>query len=454
MLNASPFIQAGLLLVGYFAFSLFCYRKVITAKWQNHKQRNAKTLIAYASESGSGEQLAHELHIKLKNQGDPALCISLNLVTEQQLKQADTLLIIASTYGEGEAPDNGRHFLGKLNTFKSTFAHLNYAILALGDRAYSQYCQFGLALSKALQYTHCNPLFEPILVDKLNTASIDDWYAHLHNAGVLKQLAVSSALTEVQQSVQELILTAREQVNINSPGAPLFEINLAVPNDLTWQAGDIARLYINNKVREYSIASVPQEQNLKLLVREQKHPNGELGLGSGWLCHQADLNSAQAFSIRANPKFHPLNENQKLILIGNGSGLAGLRAHIKHREIAQQHRNWLIYGERCAEHDLPWHQELAAWFNAKHLTEIDLAFSRQTADNKIKVGRCHSGYVQDALLAQQSKLKDWVNNGAAIFICGSLQGMAKDVETTLVRILGQTTLNKLEQQGHYRKDVY
>ena len=227
-----------------------------------------------------------------------------------------------------------------------------------------------------------------------------------------------------------------------------------MPNDLTWQAGDIARLYINNKVREYSIASVPQEQHLKLLVREQKHPNGELGLGSGWLCHQADLNSAQAFSIRANPKFHPLNENQKLILIGNGSGLAGLRAHIKHREIAQQHRNWLIYGERCAEHDLPWHQELAAWFNAKHLTEIDLAFSRQTADNKIKVGRCHSGYVQDALLAQQSKLKDWVNNGAAIFICGSLQGMAKDVETTLVRILGQTTLSKLEQQGLYRKDVH
>jgi len=454
MLNASPFIQAGLLLVGYFAFTLFCYRKVILAKWQNHKQRRAKTLIAYASESGSGEQLARELHIKLKDQGDPAICISLNQVTEQQLKQADTLLIIASTYGEGEAPDNGRHFLGKLDTVKSTLAHLNYAVLALGDRAYSQYCQFGLALSKALQNTHCKPIFEPVLVDKLNTARIDDWYAHLHNAGVLKQLAVSVALTEVQQSVQELLLTAREQVNINSPGAPLFEINLAVPDGLTWQAGDIARLHINNKVREYSIASVPQEQNLKLLVREQKHPNGELGLGSGWLCHQADLNSAQAFSIRANPKFHPLDEQTKLILIGNGSGLAGLRAHIKHREIAQQHSNWLIYGERCAEHDLPWHQELSEWFNAKHLTEIDLAFSRQTADNKIKVGQCHAGYVQDAMLAQQTKLKGWVNNGAAIFICGSLQGMAKDVESTLVQILGQKYLNQLEQQGLYRKDVY
>jgi sulfite reductase (NADPH) flavoprotein alpha-component len=271
---------------------------------------------------------------------------------------------------------------------------------------------------------------------------------------LLEEAVSRSSLSAAQQPIQQLKLTGRQQVNINSPGAPLFEINLAVPSDLTWQAGDIARLYIKDTVREYSIASVPQEQHLKLLVREQKHPTGELGLGSGWLCHQANLNSAQAFSIRANPKFHPLDEQTKLILIGNGSGLAGLRAHIKHREIAQQHSNWLIYGERCAEHDLPWHQELSEWFNAKHLTEIDLAFSRQTADNKIKVGQCHAGYVQDAMLAQQTKLKDWVNNGAAIFICGSLQGMAKDVESTLVQILGQKYLNQLEQQGLYRKDVY
>ncbi|TMO51677.1 flavodoxin domain-containing protein, partial [Pseudoalteromonas phenolica] len=145
-------------------FTLFCYRKVIVTKFQNHKQRHAKTLIAYASESGSGEQLADELHVKLKNQGGSALCISLNQVTEQQLKQADTLLIIASTYGEGEAPDNGRHFLGKLDTFKSTLAHLNYAVLALGDKTYNQYCQFGLTLNQALLNKHCTPLFAPILV--------------------------------------------------------------------------------------------------------------------------------------------------------------------------------------------------------------------------------------------------------------------------------------------------
>jgi len=447
-------MQAGLLLVGYFAFTLFCYRKVIVAKWQTHKQRNAKTLIAYASESGSGEKLAHELHTELKTQGDLALCLTLNQVTEQQLKQADALLIIASTYGEGEAPDNGRHFLDKLDKLKSTLSHLNYAVLALGDREYSQYCQFGLALNQALKSKLCKPLFEPILVNKLDENSINEWNSNLLSKGLLKQAMPRSTLSSTQLPIQQLKLTDRQQVNINSPGAPLFEINLAVPNDLTWQAGDIARLHIKDTVREYSIASVPQEQSLKLLVREQKHPTGELGLGSGWLCHQADLNSTQAFSIRANPKFNPLDEHKKLILIGNGSGLAGLRGHLKHRELKQHHENWLLYGERCAEHDLPWHLELTEWFNAKHLTEIDLAFSRQTTDSKIKVGRCHSGYVQDALLAQQAKLKDWVNNGAAIFICGSLQGMAKDVESMLLDILGQPVLSRLEKQGLYRKDVY
>ncbi|TMO51909.1 hypothetical protein CWC21_22290, partial [Pseudoalteromonas phenolica] len=130
--------------------------------------------------------------------------------------------------------------------------------------------------------------FAPILVDKLDENSIHEWYSNLLNKGLLEEAVPRSTLSSTQLPIQHLKLTGRQQVNLNSPGAPLFEINLAVPSDLTWQAGDIARLHIENTVREYSIASVPQEQSLKLLVREQKHPTGELGLGSGWLCHHAD----------------------------------------------------------------------------------------------------------------------------------------------------------------------
>ncbi len=134
-----------------------------------------------------------------------------------------------------------------------------------------------------------------------------------------------------------------------------------------------------------------------------------------------------------------------LILIGNGTGLAGLRSLLKARIAEGQQRNWLLFGERNQAHDFYCREELQGWLASGDLARLDLAFSR---DQQAKI------YVQDRLREAADELHHWLAEGAAIYICGSLQGMAAGVDQTLVELLGAEAVEQLIEQGRYRRDVY
>ena len=51
-------------------------------------------------------------------------------------------------------------------------------------------------------------------------------------------------------------------------------------------------------------------------------------------------------------------------------------------------------------------------------------------------------------------LKSWVEQGAVIYVCGSINGMATDVDHALIDILGEDVVAELRQAGRYRPDVY
>jgi sulfite reductase (NADPH) flavoprotein alpha-component len=134
-----------------------------------------------------------------------------------------------------------------------------------------------------------------------------------------------------------------------------------------------------------------------------------------------------------------------MILIGNGTGLAGLRSLLKARILAGERRNWLLFGERNVAHDFHCGDELSGWLASGDLARMDLAFSRDQAQ---KV------YVQDRLRESADALHHWLADGAAIYICGSLEGMAAGVDQVLVELLGESGVERLIEQGRYRRDVY
>lgn len=415
-------------------------------------QATPPTLIAFASQTGFAAELANRTAQSLQTAGAPVLLASLQDIDEQILRQSNSVLFVVSTTGEGDAPDPAAAFVRKVLDSSASLKNLSYGVLALGDREYDNYCAFGHRLDQWLRHQGATALFDVIEVDNGDEGALRHWQ---HQLSVLCN---SPDLPDWEAPRYERWqLAARRLINPGSAGDACFHIELRPREDANanWQAGDIAEIDPCNSTwananaplphREYSISSLPADGTLHLLVRQMRRPDGEPGLGSGWLTARATIGDDIALRVRPNPNFHVPEGIVPLILIGNGTGIAGLRALLKARIAQARHRNWLIFGERNAAHDRFYGDEFEHWRTRGQLERMDLVFSRDQTERR---------YVQDRIRECADELRRWVEDGAAIYVCGSLQGMAPGVDTALSEVLTAQVLESLAMSGRYRRDVY
>ncbi|WP_439859660.1 PepSY domain-containing protein [Pseudomonas sp. MBLB4136] len=399
-------------------------------------------LVGFASQSGFAEQLAWQAARRLQAAGFPVHVQPLGALTEQALRETRQALFVVSTFGDGEAPDSARGFERALLGQPLALDGLRYALLALGDRQYRQFCGFAERLHDWLAERGGQALFEPVQVDGADIRALGHWQRRLGElTGASESLPA--------QPFAEWTLLERECLNPGSSGAATFLIRLQPPAGVDWQAGDLLDVLPCNAVdlatRAYSIASLPSDAGLELIVRQQRRDDGALGLACGWLSEALRPGQRLLARVRRNSAFHAPVDDRPLILIGNGTGLAGLRSLLKARIAAGHRRNWLLFGERHAAHDFYCRDELQGWLASGELARLDPAFSRDQAQKL---------YVQDRLREAAEELRRWLAQGAAIYVCGSLDGMAGGVDRVLHDILGAGGLEALREAGRYRRDVY
>ena len=406
----------------------------------------ADWLVVHASQTGNADYLAQQTASTLSTGGLSARAMCMSALDADTLAGATRVLFIASTYGEGDSPDSAARFADLTMAGAPDLSQLHYAVLALGDSSYTNYCGFGRALDGWLASRGATALFERIDVDRGNPEGIAAWQHQLSRLA-----GTSDAPDWEAPSYGEWHIVKRTRLNPGSAGAPLYRIALQ-PRDGSlpgWEAGDLVQVCAPGdpaQPREYSIASMPGEGRIVLLVRLQQHADGTAGAASGWLCLDAGVDATVNLRVRAHARFR-LGENaaRPLILIGNGTGLAGLRALLKTRIDAGVMENWLVFGERNVRHDFLLREELEGWVDRGALAPLDLVFSRDGSGPR---------YVQHVLADRGEALRDWIARGAAVYVCGSLQGMASGVHEALGAALGVEALDELAAQGRYRRDVY
>lgn len=399
-------------------------------------------LVAYASQTGFAEEVAAATAKALSEAGAPVTLRDLSAVTVSDL--TGRALFVVSTTGEGDAPDGARAFIRDVMSPAPRLPDLRYGVLALGDSSYAGFCAFGRDLDAWLARSGAAPLFDRVDVDDGDPAALRHWQG---------QLSVLTGVTDApdwsRPAYGRWTLVERALLNPGSPGGEAWHVRLTPPDGATWQAGDILEIGPHNDPdlphREYSIASLPSDGGVELIVRLATRPDGAPGLGSGWLCRDAAVGETIDARVRTNRAFHAPEPTRPLILIGSGTGLAGLRAHLKSRAALGVRWNWLVFGERTAAHDHFHRAEIETWRAAGLLDRLDLAFSRDQAERI---------YVQHRLREAADVLRRWVANGAAIYVCGSLEGMSRDVHAALVEVLGTETMERLTDEGRYRRDVY
>ena len=455
-----------------------------------------RILVAHASQTGQALQLAQRTADMLRSAGVAVDLLRLSELDADQLRAAARVLIVASTTGEGDAPDDAAAFVRAALAAPADLRGLRYGLLALGDRSYRNFCGFGRQLDAWLRHGGAEPLFDPVEVDDGDEGALRHWQHHLGLLAGAVDLADWSA-----PEYGPWRLRRRRLLNAGSVGAPCFHLELEPPDGVRcdWQAGDIAEVgpchsaatvdawlralgrdprdeaaaILRERAgcsvlpaagelrgqdafalasqlrplphREYSIASIPDDGAIHLLVRRMQRPDGSAGLGSGWLTQHAEEGASVRLRVRGNPNFHPPRDARPLLLVGNGTGIAGLRSLLKQRIADGHRRNWLLFGERHAAHDFHYRDEILRWQREGWIERLDLAFSREQAERV---------YVQQRLSEAATTLRAWVDDGASIHVCGSLEGMAPGVHAVLVDVLGRERVERLQTEGRYRRDVY
>ena len=242
-------------------------------------------LVAYASQTGYAESLATQTAESLRAGGLTVRVASLDQLDIARLAAYRRMLFVVSTYGEGDPPDAAAAFAGMMQATPhgAALAGAHYAVLALGDSEYAQFCGFGHRLDDWLHAHGAAPLFDLVEVDNDDAAALRHWQHHL---GLL---AGRSDLPDWEAPAYDTWrLAGRTLLNPDSQGGPCYLLTLTPPagSPAAWQAGDIAEIGPRRERggelqahREYSIASLPADGAIELLVRQMRGAGRPPGAG-------------------------------------------------------------------------------------------------------------------------------------------------------------------------------
>ena len=536
--------------------------------------------ILFASQTGNSQHVAQKLANRLKDNGVEVTLESTGKFKTKDLKKIEHLLIVASTHGEGEPPDQAIQFHEFLYSKRAPkLDGLKFSVLALGDSSYEFFCKTGADFDSQLEalgatrivprvdcdvdyeddaakwiqsvvevfeqlsgsnsqavakqsngstasieattYTRKNPYYAEVLENiTLNGRGSNKQTQHLElslegsgitfepgdSLGIIpenneqlvalllealafdagQQVTVDGASITLQEALQkQLEITVLSKPLLQKLQAFTTNEKLAaltadggewktyaygrdlidVVNEFgpfNWSAQQFVDQLRKIPARLYSIASsqLAREDEVHLTIGKVSYEvdgRTRLGVASSQVADQIEIGDKLAVYVHKNPNFKlPENDETPIIMIGAGTGIAPFRSFVEERaERGAQGKSWLFFGEQHFVTDFYYQVEWQAWLADGSLTNLTLAFSR---DQQEKI------YVQHRLKQHAAEIYEWLEQGAALYVCGDEKLMAADVDRAIKEIVAEQSgksieeatayVEELKQQQRYNRDVY
>jgi sulfite reductase (NADPH) flavoprotein alpha-component len=534
--------------------------------------------ILFGSQTGNAQSLAKKAGKTLEGHGFQVNVSSMSDFKPNNLKKVKNLLIVVSTHGEGDPPDNALTFHEFVHGRRAPkLEDLRFSVLALGDSSYEFFCQTGKDFDKRLEelggtriaarvdcdldfdepaaewveavlaelnegqssvnssgtapaaqapaaesvYSRSNPFraevleninlngrgsnketrhlelsledsgltYQPgdslgvypendpelvdLLLEEMNwdpeeavkvkdqvVTLKDALHSHFEITVLTKPLVEKAAKLSDNEDLQELV-SMSDQVKAYIDGRDLIDL---VRDFKPWNgtAQDFVSILRKMPARLYSISSSleanPEEVHLTIgAVRYDAHGRERKGVCSILCAERLQPGDTLPVFIQHNENFKlPENPETPIIMVGPGTGVAPFRSFMQEREESgAEGKSWMFFGDQHFVTDFLYQTEWQKWLKDGVLTKMDVAFSRD-GDEKV--------YVQHRMEENSKELFQWLEEGAAVYICGDEKHMAHDVHNTLIDIIEKegglsrdqaaAYLAEMQQNKRYQRDVY
>lgn len=230
----------------------------------------------------------------------------------------------------------------------------------------------------------------------------------------------------------------------------------------TWTAQQFVELLRKIPVRLYSIASsqLANEEEVHLTIGKVSYEtDGRVrgGVCSTQVAERLEEGDRVPVYVHKNPNFKlPQNPDTPIIMIGAGTGIAPFRSFVEERaERGDAGKAWLFFGDQHFVTDFLYQTEWQRWLQDGSLTEMSVAFSRDTE---------HKVYVQHRLKENAQQVYEWLEQGAVVYVCGDEKTLAVGVDEALQTIVeqaggktqqeAQEFIQNLRAEQRYQRDVY
>lgn len=209
--------------------------------------------IAYGSESGNAESLAKQLAQQDFLQTYQPTLSTLNDLDVATLENR-LLIIITSSFGDGEPPENAQDFLENLAA-NPTACTPRYAIFGLGDVSYDKFCGYSKQLDETFKTHQWQPLIERVDADLNYQEIFSQWLLLLQKALTMptEQPLTHQLSVEVYDENRTYLAKVLEIKRLAAAEPPVYHLRLSLKESgIFYQAGDL--IYVQTAQPDHLLA--------------------------------------------------------------------------------------------------------------------------------------------------------------------------------------------------------